>query len=110
VVVTPVARGFYVNDVSVRAAALDPNAANDQASATLGVTSLAVNGCVVPRLRHAPAAVAKAVLKHLGCRVQLIAHHSGAVRSGNVIRTRPGPGRYRFGTRIELLVSSGRRP
>ena len=51
VVVTPAARGFYANDVSVQAAALDPNAANDQASATLGVTSLAVDGCVVPRLR-----------------------------------------------------------
>lgn len=109
VVVTPVARGFYVNDVSVSTAALDPNTANDQASATLGVTSLAVDGCVVPRLRHAPAAVAKAVLKHLGCRVEVIHQQSGAVRSGNVIRTTPGPGRYRFETRIELVVSSGQR-
>lgn len=109
VVVTPAVRGFYANHVSVQAAALDPNAANDQASATLGVTSLAVDGCVVPRLEHAPVAVARAVLKQLGCRVEVTRDHSGAVHAGNVIKTRPGPGRYGFDTRIELVVSSGRR-
>jgi hypothetical protein len=109
VVVTPAARGFYVNHVTATAAALDPNAANDQASSTLGVTALAVDGCVVPRLGRTPVTAARTVLTHLGCRVEVTQQHSRAVHAGNVIETRPGPGHYRFETRIELVVSSGRR-
>lgn len=109
VIVTPRARGDYVNDVAVKSAALDPDADNDQASATLGVTSLAIEGCIVPRLRHAPSRVARAVLKHLGCRVAVIHRRSRGVKGGNVIATRPGPGHYRFDRRVELVVSSGRR-
>jgi beta-lactam-binding protein with PASTA domain len=47
------------------------------------------------------------VLKDLGCKAKSGKAHSATVHKGNVIKTKPGPGRYTFGRTVKLVVSSG---
>jgi hypothetical protein len=109
VVVTPSAAGSYANSVSVSpVGAIDNNAANDSASATLAVGPAALPAkCVVPSLRDAPSRVARTVLGDLGCQVKTAQAHSKHVREGLVIQTKPGPGTYAHQATITLLISSG---
>jgi hypothetical protein len=111
VVVTPAAAGNYANTVSVAVSgATDPNAADNNASATLAVGPPAPNPtCVVPKLRNTPARVAKTVLIDLGCTVTESKKHSKSVHKGLVIQTKPGAGTYPFRMLVNLTASSGRK-
>lgn len=115
VVVTPSAAGNYGNTVSVGVGAgvIDPNPANNSASAALPVvtpmsSTAPAQRCVVPRLRNTPPNVARTVLKQLGCKVRLVRKHSG-IRKGLVIGTHPGPRTYAYQRLVTLVVSSGPR-
>jgi Domain of unknown function DUF11 len=110
VVVTPTRSGNFVNGVSVSAPFPDPTPGNNSASAMLAVGTPATSGCVIPKLRNTPSSVARAVLKELNCKVRVTRRHSKRVHKGNVIATRPGPSRHPAGTRVKLVVSSGRKP
>jgi hypothetical protein len=113
ITVVPKAAGVYPNTVSVASPAgePDPTPADNTATATLSVSSGSGSGpqrCVVPSLAGTPAAVAKRVLKLLGCaagRQTRLA--SRKVPKGAVISTRPGAGRYPRGKIVSLRVSSG---
>lgn len=117
IVVTAGAAGAYTNHVSVApgGGVIDPNLANDSASATLSVASpppaapRASGSCTVPTLTRVRSRLARAVLSDLGCRVRLAHTHSRSVRKGAVVRTDPGRGRYRAHATITLILSSGPR-
>lgn len=118
VVVTAPVAGSYTNDVSVAnvAGVTDPNSANNAASATLTVaaqqqtqqTQLTqpTQKCIVPGLRRTPLAVARRVLKDLGCRVR-VAHKHSKVARGLVIGVRGKTGTYAHYRLVTLNVSSG---
>ncbi len=108
VVVTPNNTGNFVNPVSVSSVFPDPTPGNNSASAMLAVGSSASSRCIVPKLRNTPSSVARTVLKDLGCKVKMSHRHSNNVRRGNVIKSKPGPGKHPARTTVKLVVSSGR--
>ena len=66
--------------------------------------------CVVPRLRGARLAVAKARIQRAGCRVGRVRQARSTMRRGRVVASRPGAGRrVSLRTRVNLTVSRGRR-
>ena len=113
VLVTPQAAGSYANAVTATAAN-EVTPVDNSATATLTVAPAAgpVNeaACVVPRLKRTPKGVARGLLKQLDCKVAKKATRkvSRKVPKGAVIRTKPGRGEYAEGTRIKLVVSSGK--
>jgi hypothetical protein len=109
IVVTPSAPGAYTNNVTLAATGLvDPNSANNSASATLHVGARPVAPrCSVPKLAGTPGSVAKQVLILLGCKVKVTHVRSRNVASGRVVGTQPGPGTYAFGKQVTLKLSSG---
>jgi beta-lactam-binding protein with PASTA domain len=95
--------------VSVASPFVDPNSANNTASAKLTVTTLKPN-CTVPNLRGVRLPLAKKLLHLLACTVRHVRHvHNGSVGKGHVIRTNPHPGTYTSGHKVTLIVSSGPR-
>lgn len=122
VLVAPTAPGAYANTVAAEPA-LETAPGDNSASATLtAVAPPSDRGrdplppppeprCVVPRLTRAPLAVAREVLGQLGCKPgRLTKQRSAKVPKGAVISTRPGHGRYRAGSSVRILVSSGKPP
>ena len=67
--------------------------------------------CSVPRVLREPVRQAKRTIRRARCRVgQVKRSYSHLVRRGRVISQSPGPGSRRVrGTRVDLLVSRGRR-
>jgi hypothetical protein len=109
VVVRPNARGTYTNSVSVSSSGLDPTPGDNAASAKLVVgPTLIAPGCIVPKLRDTPGAVAKHVLELLGCTVKLKRSHNKFVAKRRVIKTSPKAGSYAAGEAVTLILSSGR--
>lgn len=111
VVVTSPTPGTYANDVSVSvsvgASVIDPNSANNTASASLLVTALP-RECIVPGLRKTPLGTARTLLRELGCRVRLVREHS-SIGKGLVIGELGGARTYPYQQLVTLLVSSGRK-
>jgi subtilisin family serine protease len=69
-----------------------------------------LRACVVPRVRGARLAVAKARIRRAGCQVGRVRSSNSRLRRGRVIENRPGAGRrVARGTRVNLTVSRGRR-
>jgi hypothetical protein len=101
--------GMYSNTGQITSPLADPNPANNSASATLAVVRPTSGVCQVPTLRGAPLPVAKAVLRLLNCKVGKIRRaHSGRIPRGDVISTKPGPGRTApVGTKVAIKVSAG---
>jgi subtilisin family serine protease len=65
--------------------------------------------CVVPRLRGARLAVAKARIRSAGCRVGRVRSARSGMRRGRVISQRPAAGRrVSRGTRVNITASRGR--
>ena len=111
VVVTPTAVGNYTNTVSVTAvSSIDPNTANNSASASLTVgPALLTPKCVIPRLRGLTSSFAKTLLRLLGCTVGRVTHASSkSVPQGLVIGTNPGASTVAAGQAVAITVSSGR--
>lgn len=112
VVVKPSAPGRYTNAVSVEAPGLpESNPSDNAARATLDVTHAGstvanerLNGCLVPKLNGTPSAVAKRLLKQLGCKVKVKHRHGHGVARGSVLKTKPGAGSYKRGRKITLVV------
>jgi hypothetical protein len=70
----------------------------------------ALRVCVVPRLRGARLAVAKARVRRAGCRVGRVRSTRSRLRRGRVVSQRPRAGRrVSRGTRVNLTASRGRR-
>ena len=119
IVVTPTAAQTYTNSVSVSPAGLtDPNAANNNASATLVVnptpvptptpTPTPTKMCIVPQLTGTPLAIAKQVLVLLDCKAGNVRRlHTKKIANGDVIKTVQRPGTYPSGKVVALQVSSG---
>ena len=106
ILVTPAHAGSYANTVSAHASgAPDPNPANNTAKATLAVSSPRTGVCVVPHLSGASAALAKQVLKLLGCQVKVKKVSSAVVSRGTVLKTKPGPGTYPLGRKVTVTVA-----
>ena len=110
IVATPTSSGTYTNAVAVApSSGTDPNPANDNASAPVGVRSTSgAPKCVVPKLKGTPVRAAKELLHKLGCVVGKVGHrHSKSIRKGNVIGTTPRAGTYPGATAVSIQVSSG---
>ncbi len=115
IVVTPTAAQTYTNRVSVSPAGLtDPNAADNNASASLAVnptpvpTPTPTKGCIVPQLTGTPLAIAKRVLVLLDCKAGNVHRlHTKKIANDDVIKTVQRPGSYPSGTVVALQVSSG---
>ena len=107
VVVTPGAPGNYANSVSVAVSPplTDPNSANNSASATLNVGEVFPAQCVVLKLKGIPSGFAKTVERALGCKVKTKNKASSNVPKGDVIGTKPGPGKYAFQKTVTLDVA-----
>jgi hypothetical protein len=107
VVATPTA-GTYANDVTVGVASttVDPNSANNTASASLVVTALPQQ-CIVPgSLRKLPQNAARTLLTELGCMVHVKRQHSG-IAKGLVLGVVGGARAYPYHQLVTLIVSSG---
>ncbi|MGH2921863.1 MAG: S8 family serine peptidase, partial [Gaiellaceae bacterium] len=78
---------------------------------TLGASPRpALRVCVVPRLRGARLAVAKARIRRAGCTVGRVRSSRSRMRRDRVIAQRPAPGRrVSRGTKVNLTASRGRR-
>lgn len=128
VLVTPAAPGAYANTVAAEPP-LELAPADNAASATLtvaappsapeppvdppppGPPAPPTPRCVVPALTRTPLAVARGLLRQLDCKPGAVTRQRSAkIPRGAVIATRPGRGRYRAGSTVRLLVSSGKPP
>lgn len=120
IVVAPTAAGRYVNTPSVAPPSdiSDPNSANNTASAVLTVTAPVTAAapvapvapkCVVPLLKGIPAAVARRVLRLLGCTVGRVKAVSSHLAEGTVTATSPHAGTFGAGHVVALQVSAGPR-
>jgi subtilisin family serine protease len=70
---------------------------------------VALRTCVVPRLRGASLAVAKARIRRAGCSVGRVRQSRSSMTRGRVVRQSPAPGRrVSLRTRVTLTVSRGR--
>ncbi len=111
VVKTSVAGSF--TDTATAASSLfsDPNTANNVASADLAVTPVptAAPGCRIVPLKGVPLGTAKTVLRALHCTIGKVSKKaSKSVRKGDVLSTSPGSGSRRAGTKVAIVVSSGK--
>jgi uncharacterized repeat protein (TIGR01451 family) len=106
IIVTFAHKGRYMNNVSVTnlAGERDPNTRNNSATTTLHVTRGGPTGCVVPKLKDTRVGVAKSVLKLLGCKVKVKKQQGTGVSRHAVLKTKPGPGSYKLGRKITLVV------
>ncbi len=106
VVVRGSSPGLYRVSGSVQSPLADPNPSNNSATATLMVVS-STSSCVVPKLRGAPLAVAKAVLPLVNCRLGKVRKASSKrIPTGSVISTSPGAGTTAPpGTAVTVTVS-----
>ncbi len=120
VLVSPTAPGSYANTITADPA-LEAVPGDNSANATLTAVAPRRDSvilpeprpprCVVPRLTRTPLAVARDVLGQLRCRTgKITKQRSAKVPKGTVISTKPGHGRYRAGSSVRLVVSSGKPP
>ena len=110
IVVTPTAVGSLTNAVSVSpVGVVDPNTANNSASAPLSVGAmLLAPKCVIPALKGITLSFAKTVLGLLGCTVGKVTHASSrTVSKGLVISTSPTSSTVAAGGAVAITVSSG---
>jgi hypothetical protein len=112
IVVKTSAPGSFT-DTATAASSLfsDPNTANNVASADLAVTPIptAAPGCRIVALKGVPLGTAKSVLRGLNCTVGKVSKKaSKSVRKGDVLSTSPGSGSRRAGTKVAIVVSSGK--
>jgi hypothetical protein len=111
VIVSAASAGSYGDTATVTTPLSDPATANNSARATLNVkpAAVAVPFCKVVKLAGSPVAVAKVVIRALNCRVgKTTKKASKKVPKGDVISTLPGSGKHPAGTKVAIVVSSGR--
>jgi hypothetical protein len=98
--------GLYRVSGTVQSPLADPVPSNNSATATLMVVS-STSSCVVPKLRGAPLAVAKAVLPLVNCSLGKVRKASSKrIPKGSVISTSPGAGTTAPpGTAVTVTVS-----
>jgi uncharacterized repeat protein (TIGR01451 family) len=111
IIVSAASAGSYADAASVSSTVLDPNLANNSASATLTVNAPApTTTCKTVKLAGVTLSIAKLVIPALNCKVGQIKHAtSKTVHKGLVISTSPGPGRtLTAGTAVSVTISSGK--
>ena len=116
------AAGTFTNTATAALSQPDPNPANNTASASLKVTTPPATPatstpaplapvpapCRVLALARIPLAFSESVLRALDCQVgRVTSAHSSKVAKGSVIKTTPGPGQYKAGTKVNIVKSSG---
>jgi Domain of unknown function DUF11/PASTA domain len=106
VVVRGSSPGLYRVSGRVQSPLADPNPSNNSATATLMVVS-STSSCVIPKLRGAPLAVAKAVLPLVNCTLGKVRKASSKrIPKRSVISTSPGAGTTAPpGTAVTVTVS-----
>lgn len=68
-------------------------------------------GCLVPKLKGKTVEAAKRALRRAHCRTGKISHRYSQVKRNHVISQKPRPRRrLPIGTKVNLVVSKGRRP
>jgi hypothetical protein len=109
IVVTAPSAGTFTDAASVSTSLPDPNPANNNATAKLTVNQPAARPCKTIALAGAPLSVAKRVIPALNCTLGKVTKKASKhVRKGNVISTRPGPGKTLVASSaINIVVSEG---